>query len=264
MITALTERLLNELEKIPILCSVIIIAVVVAFVAAYRIIRSGKKQIKEHRIQSDFGEKNYRNEILSFLPEAEQLDFISLYHQLDELQSFVNQGEKQLELQKSETLDNIDKKIQDSQDQIKNKWNFQNGKMDFYYCICVHYASFTLADSIKREQENIRNIFVEYKEKCAQLAEQIEYLGMQIEASKGKRKHEYMEQHRANCKKHQRLSKLKSIFASKNALYLQKVKEQNIYTSECRKYIIKNFGAKGRGWGERLEERKADLIKKKI
>lgn len=260
MMTILKERLSDILDKTPVLIFLIIVLVVIVLIVLQRITRSKKGRIPDHRIESDFGEKSYRNEILKSLPEVDQLDFSNLYHKLDELQSLVYQGKSQLELQTSETLDIIDRKIQDSQNQINNKWNHQKKKLDFYHCICVHYASFTLADSIKREQENIRGIFVQYKKECDRLAEQIDYLSQQIDSSKGKKKYEYMQQHKANCKKHQRLSKLKNVFASKNTQYLQIVKDQNAYTRQYRKYIIKNFGEKGRMWGKRLEKRKADLI----
>lgn len=50
----------------------------------------------------------------------------------------------------------------------------------------MHYASFTLADSIKREQENIRDVYVRYKMECDQLSKQINYLSQQIESSNGR------------------------------------------------------------------------------
>lgn len=254
--------LLNILKKFPIPFHpvIAIVVIVLVMIIIHSIIKSRKKRRSDHRIKSDFGERSYRNEIVNSLPEVEQLDFSNLYSRLDELQSFVSQGKSQLELQQAEAIDSIDRKIQDSQNQIRNKWNYQKKKRDFYHCICVHYASFTLADSIKREQENIRDVYVLYKKECDQLSKQINYLSQQIESSNGRQKYEYMQQHKANCDKHQRLSKLKNVFAARNAQYLEKVNEQNAYTKKCREYIISNFGAKGRAWGQRLERRKADLI----
>ena len=262
MMATLKADLLNILKKLPIpfFLAITIVAIVLIMIIIHSIIKSRKKRGTTHRIKSDFGERSYRKEILNSLPEAEQLDFSNLYSRLDELQSFVSQGKRQLELQKSETVDSIDRKIQDSQNKIRNKWNYQKKKSNFYHCICVHYASFTLADSIKREQENIRDVYVRYKMECDQLSKQINYLSQQIESSNGRQKYEYMQQHKAIYKKRQRLSKLKNVFAARNAQYLKKVKEQNAYTKKCREYIISNFGAKGRAWGQRLERRKADLI----
>ena len=53
---------------------------------------------------------------------------------------------------------------------------------------------------------------------------------------------------------------LKNIFGSRNTQYLNKVKEQNKITMEYREYIIRNFGQKGRAWGQRLKKRKLDQI----
>ena len=262
MIAVLMADLSDILKKLPIPFPLVIaiVVIVLVMIIIHSIIKSRKKRRTDHRIKSDFGERSYRKEILKSLPEADQLDFSNLYSRLDELQSFVRQEKRQLELQQSEVVDSIDRKIQDSQNQIRNKWNYQKKKSDFYHCICVHYASFTLADSIKREQENIRDVYVRYKKECDQLSNQINYLSQQIESSNGQQKYEYMQQHKANCKKHQRLSKLKNVFAARNTQYLKKVKEQNAYTKQCRDYIISNFGTKGRTWGQRLNKRKADLI----
>lgn len=102
----------------------------------------------------------------------------------------------------------------------------------------MHYASFTLADSIKREQENIRDVYVRYKMECDQLSKQINYLSQQIESSNGRQKYEYMQQHKAIYKKRQRLSKLKNVFAARNAQYLKKVKEQNAYTKNVGNILL--------------------------
>lgn len=199
MMATLKADLLNILKKLPIpfFLAITIVAIVLIMIIIHSIIKSRKKRGTTHRIKSDFGERSYRKEILNSLPEAEQLDFSNLYSRLDEFQSFVSHGKRQLELQQAEAIDSIDRKIQDSQNQIRNKWNYQKKKRNFYHCICVHYASFTLADSIKREQENIRDVYVRYKMECDQLSKQINYLSQQIESSNGRQKYEYMQQHKA-------------------------------------------------------------------
>lgn len=92
------------------------------------------------------------------------------------------------------------------------------------------------------------------------LSEQINFLNRQIANATGQKKNEYMQQHKECCTRHQRLSKMKNVFGARNTQYLQKVKEQNAYTKQCREYIISNFGEKGRAWGERLKKRKVDLV----
>lgn len=263
----LGERISSISERIPLPIFLAIVAV--AFVMAVIIVisihvhnesKERKRRKAVRRIRSDFGDSGYRSEILNSLPAQEQLDFSNLYRRLDELQSFIDQNKRQFESLESQAIDRVEKKIKDSQNQIRNKWNYLKNKRNFHHCICVHYASFTLADSIKRQQENIRNVYVKYKKECDQLAGQIEFLNLQIVNSNGQKKYEYMQQHKACCTRHQRLSKLKNVFAARNTQYLQMVKEQNAYTKQYREYIISNFGEKGRIWGERLKQRKADLI----
>ena len=263
----LKGKILSISEKIPlpiflaIIAAVFVIAVIVVIsIHVHNKSKAKKRRNTAWRMRSNFGDSGYRSEILNSLPAEEQLDFSNLYRKLDNLQSFINQNKKQLESLEYQATDYIEKKIHDSQNQVRNKWNYLKNKRDFHHCICVHYASFTLANSIKRQQENIKEIYVKYKKECDQLAEQINFLNRQIINSNGQKKYEYMQQHKAYCIRHQRLSKLKNVFASRNTQYLQMVKEQNAYTKQCREYIISNFGEKGRAWGERLKQRKADLI----
>lgn len=265
--SGLKESLFGISEKIPVPLQWVTVVAIIVFIIIVAILinvhagsKARKRRKADRKIKSDFGDVSYRREILNSLPAEEQLDFSNLYRRLDELQTYVEQGKRQLELQESQAVDIIERKIQDSQNQITYKWNCHKKKKDFYHCICVHYASFTLADSIKRQQESIRDVYVKYKTECDQLSRQIDCLSRQIANSSGQKKYEYMQQHKACCTRHQRLSKLKSIFAAKNTQYLQKVEEQNAYTKQCREYIISNFGEKGKIWGERLARRKADLI----
>ena len=255
---------ISEKISLPILLGIIgvvLVLIVITFIGIHVHNKSkARKRRAARRIKSDFGDSGYRNEILSSLPTEEQLDFSNLYRRLDELQVLINQNERQLKSQGAESLGRIERKIQDSQNEIKNKWNYLRKKRDFHHWICVHYASFTLADSIKRQQESIRDVYVKYKTECDKLSEQIKFLNRQIANATGQKKNEYMQQHKECCTRHQRLSKMKNVFGARNTQYLQKVKEQNAYTKQCREYIISNFGEKGRAWGERLKKRKVDLV----
>lgn len=220
--TAIKESLLNILKKIPISFTFLILAAVIVFVIIVIIVirvhnssKARKRRNKIRKMKCDFGDSCYRNEILSSLPKGEQLDFSNLYRRLDELENFVNQGKRQLELQEYKAIDSIDRKICESQNQIRDRWNYQKKKSDFYHCICVHYASFTLADSIKRQQENIRDVYVKYKMECDQLSKQIDFLSRQIANSNGQKKYECMQQHKANCKKASETFKIKKYICCK-------------------------------------------------
>lgn len=260
IISSIAEKIPMSILFISISIVLVIVVIVAISIHVHNKSKAGKRKKKVQRIRSGFGDSSYRSEILNSLPAEQRLDFSNLYHRLDELQSFINQNKIQLESLESQKISDIEKKIQDSTNQIRNQWNCLKNKRDFHHCICIHYASFTLADSIKRQQENIRDVYVKYKEECDQLARQIDFLNRQIANSNGQKKYEYMQQHKVCCTRHQRLSTLKNVFADRNTQYLQRVKEQNAYTKQCREYIIRNFGERGRIWGERLKQRKADLI----
>ena len=171
MLNSLRESISGISEKIslPVLLGIIgavFMLIVIAFISIHVHNKSkAKKRRAARRIKCDFGDSGYRSEILSSLPTEEQLDFSNLYRRIDELQTLINQNKRQLELQGDESLGCIERKIQDSQSQIKNKWNYLRKKRYFHHCICVHYASFTLADSIKRQQESREYIISNFGEK---------------------------------------------------------------------------------------------------
>lgn len=222
--------------------------------------KARKQRIASRRIRSNFEDSGYRAEILAALPEEAELDFTNLYYRLDELQHFIDQNKNQLESLESQVILRTEKKIQELEALIKHKGDHLKRKMGFHYCICVHYASFTLANNIKRQQENIRDVFVKYKKECDKLSKQIIFLNQQIANSNDKKRYEYMSYHKEYCARHQRLSKIKNIFGARNAQYLQMVKAQNKCTKKYRNYIINNFGKGGRSWGKRLMRKKIDLL----
>lgn len=127
--------------------------------------------------------------------------------------------------------------------------------------IGVHYASFTLADSIKREQEKIRNSFVATKKTCGQYSNHINSLNASIQSSSGAKRREMMQSHKETCEKHKRLSQMKNMLGARNSQYLNMVKSQNIKTAQFRNHITANFGAKGRAWGRKIQKRKMDQIR---
>ena len=85
---------------------------------------------------------------------------------------------------------------------------------------------------------------------------EINKLNKQIDNAKGTYRYTLMQQHKELCNQHQRASKIKGIFGSRNTQFLNMVKEQNNKTREYREYIINNFGIKGKQWGEKLKNRK--------
>lgn len=98
------------------------------------------------------------------------------------------------------------------------------------------------------------------KYECDRLSVEIDKLNIKIQNTRGTHRYELMQEHKKLCNQHQRASKLKGIFGSRNTQFLNMVKAQNDRTREYRDYIINNFGAKGKQWGDRLRKRKMDQV----
>ena len=206
----------------------------------------------------EFGGQSYKQTVLDSVPEYYRLDYSNLLEKIDNLNRGTNRIIATLDEQEIAAIDSVNSRINESQIKIERHWKSLQQKRNFYYCIGVHYASFTLANKIKREQEQIRDSFVKLKKQCDSLHDDIEYLDTMIKSSRGSRRYEFQKRHQALCSKHQKLCKLKNIFGQRNAQYLAMVKEQNKKTAEYRNYIIYNFGSKGRKWGNKLRRRNLD------
>lgn len=219
-----------------------------------------RKPQKAEKQITQWDTTDYQSNILDSLPDDVRVDYTHLYESIGEIYNMAYRYQNSLEAQKVETADLIQRKINESSTQIERKWRQLQGKKDFYRYIGLHYASFTLADSIKKEQEILRDAFVSAKRECDKLSAEINTLNNAIPNSHGQRKYELMQQHKSLCARHKRISQMKGIFGSRNTQYLNQVKAQNKITMEYREYIIHNFGQKGRAWGKRLQKRKLDQI----
>lgn len=208
--------------------------------------------------KQEFGGQAYKQTVLDSVPEYYRLDYSNLLDKIDSLNRGTNRIIATLDEQEIAAIDSINSRINESQNKINTHWNSLQQRRNFYYCIGVHYASFTLANKIKREQEQIRNSFVKLKQQCDLLHNEIETLNVMIKNSHGSQRYELQKRHQALCAKHQKLCKLKSIFGNRNTQYLSMVSEQNRKTAVYREYIIGHFGTKGRLWGKKIKARKLD------
>lgn len=220
----------------------------------------GRKSKKENNQVTQWSDTDYQNSILNSLPDDVKFDYTHLYESIHEIYNIVNHYQNCLDAQKIEVADSIQRKISESQKQIERKWRKIQGKKDFYRYIGLHYASFTLADSIKKEQEILCGAFVSAKNESERLSAEIEELNKAIPNARGQRRYELMQQHQKLCAQHKRVCQMKNIFGGRNTQYLNQVKAQNKITMEYREYIIHNFGQKGRAWGRRLQKRKLDQV----
>lgn len=233
---------------------ILALVILIVFIAIIKHIINLKRKHRVTNHTPNFEEKNYQDNIIQALPYNDQLDYSNLYNKLKSINNTIDHYNNTIKNQKTDAIDSIKSKVIDSQLYIDNYWKTQKQKKDFYHCIGLHFASFTLANSIKREQENIRDAFVKTKVECDRLSNEIERLNILIEKAHGPYRYNLMQQHKELCSQHKNLCELKGIFASRNTQYLNMVKAQNIKTKNYRNYIINHFGRKGRQWGEKLKK----------
>ena len=138
-------------------------------------------------------------------------------------------------------------------------WSNAQIRKNFYNCIALHYASFSLADHIKMEQLKIKENLVTVLKYVEALHNRIEQLNVIIPQRKGKEKYAYQQEHSSLCAEHKRFSRLKNMIGATNKEYHSRLSEQNMRTEERRDYIINNFGERGKRWGERLSRNKEDF-----
>ncbi len=257
-------RLEGKIYDIPRWIWILIIIFILLFIAGkmYDKKKQNRKKYdgRQKDISANFGESGYSDEILRSLPENIRLDYSYLYNRINDLQYLIDKYQSALDSQKIEAENAINRQIVDAQSQIEKKWKDLKRKGDFYHYIYLHYASFTLADNIKREQEVLRSSFVYAKNKCDELGKEIERLNREIPNSHGTKGYELKQRHKQLCEQHKRAAKLKGVFGSRNTQYLNMVKEQNRKTAWYREYIICNCGSRGRAWGNRLKKKKIDQI----
>lgn len=208
----------------------------------------------------EWNDTDYENSILAALSETSRYDYSHLFETIDEINRMASRSKTYLDVQKIEAADSIQQKIRESSEQIEQRRRKLQRNKNFYYYIGLHYASFTLANSIKKEQEVLRSAFVNAKIESERLGTEIEKLNKAIPNARGQRRYEMMQQHKKMCVQHKRVCQLKGILGRRNAEYLAQVKEQNRITREYREYIVHNFGRRGVTWGQRLQRRKLDQI----
>ncbi len=250
------QETINYIQSLPLVVKIIVPAIILLLLCIVfrRKPEKGKTQVTQ------WHDSNYQNSILDLLPNDVKFDYSHLYQSISEIYNIANRYQNCLNEQKIEVANSIQRKINESQRQIEQKWRQIQGNKDFSRYIGLHYASFTLADSIKKEQEILRNAFVSAKTESNRLSSEIKALNDAIPNSHGQRRRELMQQHQKLCAQHKRICQMKNVFGERNSQYLNQVREQNRITMRYREYIIRNFGQRGRAWGQRLKKRKLDQI----
>lgn len=200
-------------------------------------------------------DKVYRNEIykqvsLDFKPYLQQL-----FQSIDDLNNKVKKANAEISQVQYDAMRDIFQTAEKLSKEIDNYWNSSRFRKDFSYYISLHYASHLLANSLKTEQQNIKNAFVECKRRQQLLSNQINIAQRRQEKSHGEQRYRLSKEIGDMCKHHKNVSNWKNHIGSLNTKYNQRVTNQNIKTAKYRDYIASNFGTRGRNWKNRCHQR---------
>ena len=197
-----------------------------------------------------------QRELITQLPKTEQLDYSHLYKALDDLEDIIDSYKADLYQEQNAVQAEIKQKINQVSTTIKKRWEDQSRKKKYNECLALHYASFTLADSIHEQCDKLGKMYSLLKEQNNSLGSEIDSLSQQIDRRTGNRS-DLKNRHKALCDKRHRVSQLQKIYGSNMKDYSDRLSYQNQVTGQYRDFIKANFGERGRAWFARLESRKA-------
>lgn len=224
----------------------------VCFIFACIIFRSINKRKRKYNLHSE----EYKTEIYNNTPAEYQESIRYLYNRLEQLDDIINRNSRALNAQSTQAVNDILKKASDAERKINEHWELNKNKSDFYYYICLHYASFTLADKLTEELEALKKIskmlttsINNIQGKIDQLKKMIDHPGRSQNITQIKRDHHEL------CKKCDALRKTRKTCV----MQIENVKirrdKQNDITRQRRDYIGTHFGKKGEIWHKRIIER---------
>lgn len=197
-----------------------------------------------------------QRELIIQLPKTEQLDYSHLYKTLDDLEDIIASYRADLNQEQNAVQAEIKQKIYQASTTIKNRWEDQSPKKKYNECLALHYASFTLADSIHEQCDKLGKMYSLLKAQNNSLGHEIDSLSQQIDGRTGNRS-VLMSQHKELCNKRHRVSQLQKIYGKNLKDCSDRLSYQNQITGQYRDFIKSNFGERGRAWFARLESRKA-------
>lgn len=174
---------------------------------------------------------------------------------IDQIRILEEQNSKELNQAAYNAMVEVYNKADSIEQKIIDYWNSNQFDKDFSFYIGLHYASHLLGNTIKQEQQIIKNSFVECKNQQKKWGDQIENLKYRKQRASGKRKAEISQEIGECCKAHKRISTLASQIGATNTQYNQRVSQQHIETAKRRDFIAANFGERGRRWKERMHQR---------
>ena len=197
-----------------------------------------------------------QKELISELPRDEQLDYTHLFNALDTLEDLIDSYTDDIYREQASVEYEIRQKVQETSDKIRSRWQSQAQRKRYRESLALHYASFTLADSIYEQMKKVGSMYSQIKTMNNDLGRQIDELSGRINSKSGNMAN-LKRQHKELCDKRHQISQIQKVYGANLKDYSNKLDNQNAQTAQYREYIGANFGKQGREWLERLNKRKA-------
>ena len=222
-----------------------------------------QRQQRSHRVRITRSTSHHnpvhvqtQKELISELPRDEQLDYTHLFDALDSLEDLIDSYSDDIYREQANVEYEIRHKVQETSEKIRYRWQSQAQRKRYRECLALHYASFTLADSIHEQMKKVGSMYNQIKVMNSDLGRQIDDLSNQISNRAGSVV-DLKRQHKGLCDKRHQISQIQKVYGANLKDYNSKLENQNALTAQYRDYIGTNFGAQGRAWLDRLNKRKA-------
>lgn len=196
-----------------------------------------------------------QKELISELPRDEQLDYTHLFDALNSLEDLIDSYTDDIYRGQTNVEHEIRHQVQEASEKIRSRWQSQAQRKRYHECLALHYASFTLADSIHEQMKKVGSMYSQIKVMNSDLGRQIDELSNKINNRAGNVA-DLKRQHKSLCDKRHQISQIQKVYSSNLKDYNSKLESQNALTAQYRDYIGVNFGEKGRAWLDRLNKRK--------
>lgn len=228
--------------------------VVVAIIVIIALLSHKGKQTEKDSssVPVDIRSRDYRKTVYQNTPHEYQLELGNLFDCLDELDAEVQRNASRLSSQASQTASEVLRKAEQAEKQLSAHWASRKKQADFYYYIGLHYTSFTLADSLTRELDALRQTRKDLTELINATQAQIDPLKQQIDASGRHASVQLKSRHKELCQKCDALRKTRKVCNQQIAFIKKRRDDQNHITGKRRDYIGSHFGKRGKLWRSRI------------
>ena len=196
--------------------------------------------------------ENYRKQIYDQTSTDFKPHLMGIFQTIDELSYKEEVYKNEIEKEIYSSFEDIIRKADYVEWRIKNYWNDAKYKKDFIFYIGLYYASHLLGIALREEQQKIKNIFVEYKNKQEKWDSVIAQAQAHRETLHGEERRKRSEDIERMYKIHKNISVVKNKIGEINTKFRERVTAQFIETGKRRDYIGIHCGERGARWRAKI------------